>query len=86
MNDRPRDAEGEAVERTSPPVASEEYLRRNLNVCAAYGALAAANKAAGLERECKRPRKWMLRKMHDITSRLDRVIPDLVAYRDQVKP
>ena len=58
-----------------------EYLRRNLLVCSAVGAHAAAEKALKRLQATKRPAKWMVASLKGIIERTEPLVPALACYR-----
>jgi hypothetical protein len=62
---------------------STEYLRRNLLVCKAVGAKAAAESARTRLTRMRRPPKWLLGHLNAIIERTAVLPPDLATYRNQ---
>jgi hypothetical protein len=62
-------------------VTNPEYLRRNLLVCSAYGAVASIEKAIEHTRKLKRQPKWLLRHLQMAHERAVKLPPALVCYR-----
>jgi hypothetical protein len=58
-----------------------EYLRRNLLVCNAVGANAAAKTALKRLQATKRPTKWMVAHLNAIIERTEPLLSALACYR-----
>jgi len=62
-----------------------EYLRRNLLVCKAVGAQAAALKILERMHGWQRAPKWLEKSVRDILERVTPLPHELAAYRDQTR-
>lgn len=63
-------------------MAHEEYLRRNLIVCSAYGADAAIREALGRLRMMKSPPKWLMETLLNAKQRAEMLPSELARWRD----
>lgn len=58
-----------------------EYLRRNLLVCSAVGALASIEQSIKRLEKMKRPPRWLLKSLHMAQERAVKLPPALACYR-----
>lgn len=63
-------------------MAHEEYMRRNLVVCSAYGAKAGVGAALVKLRAQRRPAKWLLTILDGVSERAEKLPPELARWRD----
>lgn len=65
-------------------VLNPEYLRRNLLVCSAVGALASIEQALAHVRKLKHQPKWLLKHLEMAQERAVKLPPELACYRSAV--
>lgn len=64
----------------------DEYLRRNLLVCAAIGATAGLEECLERISAMRRPPKWLIESLEGVLERARRVRAEMVARRDDIRP
>lgn len=70
----------------TPDAQIQEYLRRNIIVCKAFGVEAGISSALARIRSMKRPPKWLAELLRIERAKAFTVAQEMAIYRDQVKP